>query len=117
MGATPEEEAEIRRKVELELRVKYLERENEDQKNRIEELHAMIVSMNETIANLEQTVNSVAEPLNNDIRALKEFSQDFKNIKSRVIGGVVVLSIVFGALWGVVGPAISKLLSAKLGGV
>lgn len=115
MTITVQEEQEIRQKVELELRMKYLEREHEELKQRVEEIHAMTVSTNEAIIALEGIVKSVAEPLNNDIKDLKKFAHDFRNTKSRILGGVIVLSIVIGSLWGVVAPVLSKLLSLKIG--
>lgn len=115
MTITAQEEERIRKDAERDFRIKYLEQENEELKARVEEMHSMMTSMNENLIALQSTVNSVAKPLNEDIKALKDFSQDFKNTKSRIIGGVIVLSVIVGSLWGVLSPVISKLLSLKFG--
>lgn len=100
---------------ELKMRVQFLERQTDEQERKIEELHALVIKMNETIIELNHTIKSVAEPLNNDIKGLKEFANNFNNLRYKFLGGFFVIAVIFSSLWGLFSPFIQKLISKSIG--
>lgn len=110
-----EELEAVRERADLAARVRFLESENDELKSRIEEMYAMVNSMNETIITLNYTIEKVATPLNSDIIELKKFAKEFNHTKYKVLGGMVVIIILVGSLWSVVSPVISKFLSKTVG--
>lgn len=89
----------LKERAQMQMRIKFLEQEVDEMKNRNEEMIAMLHSMNETIIRLDHTIQSVATPLNNDIKELQGFAKDYQNMKNKALGGISVIFLVFGAIW------------------
>lgn len=99
---------------ELEMRIKFIEKETDEIKETQNQMFMVMQQSRDDIRDIKHIIENAMTaltPINEDIKQLKKVTDDYKKLKSKMVGGTLVLFFVFGAIWKVISLTFSKFSS------